>query len=104
MLTRLPIVSSIHMRAPPAPQQKPFSRQRRISTCRDAGDGVEHAARLVEDPVVTAEVAGVVVGDGARVGDAGRESAGRDQMAQQLGVVDHLEVAAETPGTRSSSC
>ena len=32
MLTRLPMFSSSHMRAPPAPQQKPFSRQRRIST------------------------------------------------------------------------
>src|SRR5919106_4700789 len=42
-LTRLPMRSSIHMRAPPAPQQKPRSRQRCISTEVGvlAGQGVE---------------------------------------------------------------
>src|SRR5665213_1213807 len=43
MFTRLPIVSSIHIRAPPAPQQKPFSRHR----CRGAGlSGTEDADLL----------------------------------------------------------
>jgi hypothetical protein len=37
MLIRLPMLSSSHIRAPPAPQQKPFSRQRPISTCSAPG-------------------------------------------------------------------
>ncbi len=36
-LIRLPIFSSIHMRAPPAPQQNPRSLQRCISTVWNPG-------------------------------------------------------------------
>jgi hypothetical protein len=44
MLTRLPMSSSIHMRAPPAPQQKPLDRQR-ASRSAEARDGVDDLAR-----------------------------------------------------------
>ncbi len=37
LLTRLPMRSSIHMRAPPAPQQKPRSLWRCISSLRRPG-------------------------------------------------------------------
>ncbi len=57
---------------------------------------VEHVARFVEDPVVATQVARVVIRHGALVADAGHEFAGGDEMAQQLRVVDHLEVAAQT--------
>jgi len=69
MLTRLPMFSSSHMRAPPAPQQKPRSLAALHLNLLDAGDGTEHRARLFDDPVVTAEVAGVVVRDLAVVAD-----------------------------------
>ena len=64
MLIRLPIRSSIHMRAPPAPQQKPRSRvARHLGERRTPGSAAEQLARRGVDLVVPAEVAGVVVGD-----------------------------------------
>ena len=71
-LIRVPRSSSMNMRPPPAPQQKPSRRWRGISTCSVTPDGRQHLARRVVDVVVAAEVAGVVVGD---LGGRGRPSA-----------------------------
>ena len=95
MLTRLPMFSSSHMRAPPAPQQKPALLAASHLDLLHAGHGAEHGAGLVDDAVVPAEIAGVVVGDLARVPGAGRELARLHQVLEQLGVVDHFVVAAE---------
>ena len=56
---------------------------------------LEHGPGLLDDAVVPAEVTGVVVGDLARVARAGDELARLHQVLEQLGVVDHLVVAAE---------
>jgi hypothetical protein len=104
ILTRLPMFSSIHMRAPPAPQQNPFSRQRPISTCLRPGMASSTRAGLVEDAIVATEVAGVVIGHRAAVGHARDQAAVRDQVTQKLGVVDHLVVPAETGVLVSSWC
>ena len=63
-LIREPMVSSIHIRAPPAPQQKDRSALRSISTYSAPGQHLEQLARRRVDLVVPAEVARVVVGDG----------------------------------------
>ena len=55
--------SSIHMWAPPAPQQNVRLPLRAIST--RLADGVDQLARLLAHVVVAGEVAGVVVGDRA---------------------------------------
>src|SRR6202012_2692425 len=62
----------------------------------DAWDGTEHAARLFDDPVVAAQVAGVVVGDLAVVPRPGGELARGHQVLEQLRVVDDLVVATES--------
>ena len=67
-LIRLPIRSSIHIRAPPAPQQKERSALRGISVDRALGRRPRRRqprAGRGEDPVVPAQVARVVVGDAA---------------------------------------
>ena len=95
-LIRLPIFSSIHIRAPPAPQQNERSACRGISVRRHAGRADELARRGV-DLVVPAQVARVVVGDVAARRPAARPgSAGPPGPAvQQLGVVDDLVVPAQ---------
>ena len=62
-LIRSPMVSSIHMRAPPAPQQKDRSPLRAISVNSASGMTSSSSRGGVVDLVVAAEVAGVVVGD-----------------------------------------
>ncbi len=61
----------------------------------EARDRTEHLARGGEDPVVPAEVAGVVVGD--RLGDRDHrdEPSVGDEPGEQGRVVDHLVVAAD---------
>ncbi len=56
-----------------------------------AGDSTDHATPLVEDVVVSAQVAGVVVGDHRRVPAVRLELPLRDQPVEELGVVDHLD-------------
>ena len=95
VLIRLPIRSSIHIRAPPAPQQNPRFLHRSISSACDARDGFQDRPRRGEDLVVPAQETRVVVGqlllDPFDRGDLALV----DQPGQQLGVVDHLVVAAE---------
>ena len=95
VLIRLPMRSSIHIRAPPAPQQKPRSLQRCISVGLHARDGLEDLAGRGEDAVVAAQEAGVVVGELLLDPLGGGELALLDQAGQQLGVVDDLVGAAE---------
>ena len=107
-LIRSPMFSSIHMRAPPAPQQKDRSELRSISTNSAPGSTCEQLARRRVDLVVPAEVARVVVGDRAlrgagAVGDRGQLALAH-QPVEQLGVVHDLELDAELAGTRSSAC
>ena len=109
VLIRVPSFSSIHMRAPPAPQQNDFSPVRSISVQLDAGQRADQLARRGVDAVVPAEVAGVVVGHRrrGRGGVLGVDMPGvgrpghrhqlllADEPVEQLGVVHDLVVAAE---------
>ena len=63
VLTFLPMFSSIHMRAPPAPQHMPLGAVARHLDEVDAGERADDAARREVHVVVAAEVAGVVVRD-----------------------------------------
>ena len=62
-LTFLPVCSSIHMRAPPAPQHMPLVPLRRHLDDLDAAERADHLAGRQVHVVVAAEVAGVVVDD-----------------------------------------
>ena len=99
MLIRSPRFSSIHMRAPPAPQQKERSELRSISTNSAPGQDLEQLARRRVDLVVAAEVARVVVGDralrGARAVLDGRQLPLAHEAVEQLRVVHDLELDAE---------
>ena len=61
MLMRLPIFSSIHMRAPPAPQHIAFSRDEVEFERRVAGERPQDRARRLVFAVVPAEIARLVV-------------------------------------------
>ena len=63
VLIRLPIRSSIHIRAPPAPQQNPRSLHRCISCGLDPGHLLHDLPGRAEHLVVPAEEARVVIGD-----------------------------------------
>ena len=103
--TRVPIFSSIHIRPPPAPQQKPCSLlARQLDAGVGAGgEGVEDVAGGIVFAVPAPEVAGVVEGQLARaavgLGGVGHrvhlDLAALHQLANQLGVVADLEVAAQ---------
>ena len=56
------------------PAAEPFLSTATHLDLGDAGDRVEHAAGFVEDPVVSAQITGVVIGDGPVIGDARYES------------------------------
>ncbi len=84
--------SSIHMCAPPAPQQKVrFPDLRHLEGPPDPRDDV---ARRVEHVVVAREVARVVVRD-RRLAAGRRQAAPVDQVGEQLRVMDDLVAAAE---------
>ena len=95
-LIRRPIFSSIHIRAPPAPQQKERSACRGISV--SVAPAAPTSARgSAVDLVVPAQVARVVVGHrriGVRRGHRD-EPALAHQRVEQLGVVHDLVVALE---------
>ena len=106
VLIRVPSFSSIHMRAPPAPQQNDFSPRAGHLAQLDPRQRAEQLARRRIHAVVPAEVARVVVRDG-RCGRGGplRRRVARsghrhepllpDQPVEQLGVVDHLVGATD---------
>src|SRR6266540_2743663 len=60
-----------------------------------AGYAIKHVARRVEDSVVPAEIAGIVVGDLLVVVPHRLELAVPHQLGQELGDVDDLEIDAE---------
>ena len=60
-LTRWPSASSIHMRAPPAPQQELDLPERSIS--KRAASGSAYLTWLVDDAVVAPEAARIIEGD-----------------------------------------
>ena len=95
-LTFLPMLSSIHMRAPPAPQHMPLRAVARHLDDVDAGERADHLARREVHVVVAAEVARVVIRDALLERRAREhEPAVGDELLEQLRVVDHLVVAAE---------
>ena len=61
----------------------------------DAGDGAGDVAGRVVDAVVAAKVAGVVVGEGRLDGAQGADAALGDELADELGGVHDLELAAK---------
>ena len=85
-LIRVPSVSSIHMRAPPAPQQKDLSAVRSISTSFTPGSEREQLARRRVDLVVPAQVARVVVGHGLVDRRDRREPPSLHERARAAGV------------------
>src|ERR1700687_5331499 len=88
VLTFLPMLSSIHMRAPPAPQHMPRVPLRGISTMSIPASEPIIARREVH-VVVAPQVARVVVRDA--LGERGtlhRQAPVVDQLHQQLRVVD----------------
>ena len=104
-LIRVPRSSSIHMRAPPAPQQNDRSavarhlgeRERRAPTPSSSRGGGE-------DPVVPAEVARVVVGH--RLVDRGhrREPARRPRAGRAAGCGGRPRSGRRAAGTRWPGC
>ena len=88
-----PASSSFQNWAPPAPQQKEFSRLRGSSGVEFRED-VEEVAGGVVDVVVAAEVAGVVIGDGRFAGRGGEPFVG-DEGFEVFGVVEDFVVAAD---------
>ena len=81
-LTRLPIFSSIHMRAPPAPQQNERSAAA-ASPSAHAG-GPDELTWLVVDLVVPAQVARVVIGAVLEVADGLLDPASRPSRTSAL--------------------
>ena len=95
-LTFVPIVSSIHMRAPPAPQHMPLVPLRRGLDDLDAAELADDLAGREVHVVVAAEVAGVVVHDPlVELGLGEVELALVDEPLEELAVVHDLVVAAE---------
>ena len=94
--------SSIHMCAPPAPQQN--VRLPLLLHLDRRADGGDELARVGAHVVVAGQVAGVVVGDrcGRRCRAQSRPS--RTSSASSSRVVDDLVARRRSPGTRCRAC
>ena len=87
--------SSIHILAPPAPQQKLLARFRSISIELETGNGLENPPGLIIDVVVPAEEAGIVIDKKSLHRFFEGDLALGNQIGDDFRMMEHFEVAAE---------
>ena len=104
--TRSLFCSSIHICAPPAPQQSPRCLvQYSGSTSSTPGMRLQDLARRIVDAVVPAEVAAVVVDDAPRrPAFVGTSFPSASEAEEEVRVVHDFDLQRRSRGTRSSAC